>query len=174
MGTGVATHSAVASFRPGSSPPQPVPFALALNAAGRFWPGLQPPFRNPGTAVEAGSVRAGFDAAQRLEHLGVLRLGHVEDGLGAFRFGEVGTGIGRILRVIQDPLILLLLSLEHRDGPFELAADLFQALTSGGGIHRYPPPIRVRPCSADWRPCCQGRVRLWRYSSLSGALPEAP
>jgi hypothetical protein len=48
----------------------------------------------------------------------------VKDGLGALRFGEIGSGVGRILRVLRDVLVPLRLSREDRDGPFELGLGL--------------------------------------------------
>ena len=61
---------------------------LAVDAAGRVGPGLEPAFGNVGSAVDASPVAVVLDAPERVEHFLALAASRMQDRLGAIGLGQ--------------------------------------------------------------------------------------
>lgn len=129
MGTRVATHQALASFRrhpkaregergtrqraAKTLPPQPVLLALTCHTSGSLRLRLKAAIGHRTATIDAKPVAALIQPAKRLKYEHSPGFGRGEYRLGAIRLRQVRSGVGRILRIVGDERMLMVSSVQH-------------------------------------------------------------
>jgi hypothetical protein len=134
----------------------PVPLALAGRATRRRGAGLETALGHLIPAVHATPVRPVLDPGQGREDLRPLLHGLLEQGQAPRRLRQPQSGVGRVRG--GAPAVNLVFTSQNEDGPVQVIANFFKALTGSTKVHgNASPPAFEQRRSSD---LTSGRLRL--------------